>query len=173
MKNSILLLSITLFFVSSSVLGQSDTTKTTHLPLSTPKRAQAIYGGIMGEGLVFSVNYDTRFNKSDKGLGMHVGLGYFGLFSYGVMTLPVGLNYLGGKAPNYLEVGLGVTMVKEMDGYSKSTLIDGTAVMPTIGYRYQTEKNGFTARFVITPLFNPKDPTIAVFYGGIGFGYKF
>jgi hypothetical protein len=39
-------------------------------------RAQSVFGELGGNGLLFSVNYDTRFSRSDKGLGMRAGLGF-------------------------------------------------------------------------------------------------
>jgi hypothetical protein len=60
-------------------------------------------------GLHFSVHYDTRFSKSDKGLGIRAGAGFFGGSGGRIVTIPVKLNHFVGKAPNYFDTGFGYT----------------------------------------------------------------
>lgn len=116
--------------------------------------AQVIYGEIFGNGLLFSVNYDFRFTKSQKGLGMRLGAGFFGGSDGGIFTFPIGINHLAGKAPNYFESGLGVTYATftgKDDLFSGS---NGTLLVPSLGYRYQPEHNGFFGRIAVSPLIN-------------------
>lgn len=137
-----------------------------------PKRAQSVYGEIGGNGILFSANYDFRFKKSDKGLGMRAGLGFFGGSGGGLVTVPVGLNYLIGKAPSYLEVGLGYTYVSIT---SEDNFIEGAGslLVPSIGYRFQPSNKGFTGRVIISPLIGLGEGGGWVMFGGISAGYKF
>jgi hypothetical protein len=139
---------------------------------SASTRAQSVYGEIGGNGLVFSGNYDFRFSNSQKGLGMRLGIGFFGGSGGGLITVPVGLNYLSGKAPNYFEVGLGFTYASFTD--SEDFLEgSGTILVPSAGYRYQPEHKGFTGRIFISPLIGIGGGGGWLFYGGISAGYKF
>jgi len=127
-------------------------------------RAQSVYGEIGANGIVFSANYDVRFGNSQKGLGLRIGIG--GLATY--LTVPIAINHLSGKAPNYFEGGLGITYVTD----AEATSDHGTAFVFSAGYRYQPLKNGFTARVVVSPLV-ATDGEGFFFYGGVSFGYKF
>ncbi len=134
------------------------------------KSAKTIYGELGGPG-IFSVNYDQRF-KGQKGLGFKVGMGGFGTFDLGVVTVPVGLNYLTGSGGNYLELGAGLSVISFSDGGSffeqdKSTVFGYL----NFGYRYQPEKNGFTGRVFISPLITSVG--IFPFYGGVSAGFRF
>ena len=51
------------------------------------KPLQLIDGQILGPGLLFSVNYDTRLKPINNGLGLRVGLGY----AVGA-TIPLSIN---------------------------------------------------------------------------------
>lgn len=139
----------------------------------TSERAQSVYGELGGNGLFFSGNYDFRFLKSQKGLGMRVGIGFFGGSGGGLISVPVGLNYLAGKAPNYLEVGLGYTFASFTspdDFFNGET---GSILVPSIGYRYQPLKKGFTGRVFIAPLISLGGGGGWLFWGGVSAGYKF
>jgi hypothetical protein len=74
------------------------------------QRAQSVYGEIGGNGILFSVNYDVRFMKSQKGLGARVGIGYLA----DILTIRVGINYLVGRSPNLFEAGIGYLLVRQL-----------------------------------------------------------
>jgi hypothetical protein len=156
MKPTLLLL---FAFITNSIYAQKDTI--VDMPL---KRAQSVYGEIGGNGIVFSANYDVRFAKSQKGLGARIGIG--GIASY--LTIPIALNYLAGRAPNYFEGGLGVTYATD----ASYTSDHGTAMVFSAGYRYQPLKNGFTARVILSPLVATNGDGF-LFFGGVSLGYKF
>jgi hypothetical protein len=84
------------------------------------------------------------------------------------LTVPIAINYLAGKAPNYFEGGFGVTYATD----AAVTLDHGTAAVFSAGYRYQPLKNGFTARVVVSP-FVAADGGGYFFYGGVSVGCKF
>lgn len=133
--------------------------------------AQSVYLEIGGNGILFSANYDTRFAKTQGGLGMRVGAGFFGGSEEGVLTIPVGLNYLAGKAPNFFEGGLGYTYATftSSDGFFSG---DGHLLFPSAGYRYQQIGKGIVARIVISPAIDIGSGDW-VFFGGVAIGYKF
>jgi hypothetical protein len=141
------------------------------------KAAKAAYAELGGPGLA-SANFDIRFAKKEDGFGGRIGIGGFSLGdSYdghvGIITIPVGLNYLLGKdRKNYFEIGVGFTYVGatsrdefESDNFSSSF---GNL---TLGYRLAPEKGGFFFKAEVTPVFG--NGFFIPYYGGFGFGYKF
>ena len=127
-------------------------------------RAQSVYGEIGTNGILFSANYDVRFGNSQKGLGLRIGVGGTGNY----WTVPIAINHLSGKAPNYFEGGLGITYATDAEAPSDY----GTAIVFSAGYRYQPLKKGFTARVVVSPFLATNGEGF-FFYGGVSFGYKF
>ncbi|MCW3119886.1 MAG: hypothetical protein JWQ30_1026 [Sediminibacterium sp.] len=136
-------------------------------------RAQAIYMELGGNGPFCSVNYDFRFTRSQKGLGMRLGLGYFRVFSGGIFSIPVSINHLAGKAPNYFESGIGFTYANYASNTDFIGNVSGSVLVPSIGYRYQPEISGFFGRIVVSPLVGLEKDGGYLFWAGIGFGYKF
>ena len=138
----------------------------------TSPRASSVYGEFLGNGLIFSANYDFRFAKKQNGLGMRLGLGFFGGSGGGLITVPVGLNYLAGKGPNYFEAGLGYTYASftDTDEFGTGT---GSLLVPTVGYRFQPLANGFTGRVFIGPLIGIGAEGGWLMWGGLSVGYKF
>ncbi|MEO7394708.1 MAG: hypothetical protein ABIU11_07160 [Chitinophagaceae bacterium] len=134
--------------------------------------AKVIYAEVLSVSgpTVFTVNFDMRF-KSQKGLGAHAGMGIIGSGGGGtILIIPFGLNYILGKAPHYLEGGLGATILT----IAGSQYISGESVaviVPSAGYRYQTFNNGISVRVFISPWIIPQGG--AIFAGGLSLGYKF
>ena len=134
--------------------------------------AKSVYAEIGGPGLA-SVNFDTRFSKTEGGLGGRIGIGGFKVDDVGLLTIPVGLNYLIGKdSKNYFEIGAGFTYIhlsNNDEDYNGD--FDGSFGHLSFGYRLQPVNGGFTFRAAIVPIFN-KDGFVP-YYAGISFGYKF
>lgn len=137
-------------------------------------QAQTMFFELGGPGLA-SINFDTRFNKSDAGLGGRVGVGGFSVGTsgdrVGIVFIPIAANYLIGKdGKNYFEVGGGITPViasaSNADGNFTSTF--GHV---SFGYRMQPAEGGFTFRAFINPVFG--SGFFIPYYAGISFGYKF
>ncbi len=146
-------------------------------------QAKSVYFEIGGPG-VASFNFDTRFTKSEKGIGGRAGFGGFSLsyndFNGGrdrttAVFIPVGINYLfGNDDRNYFELGAGVTPVIYKDDFSANDndgAFTATFGHATFGYRLQPKKSGFTFRAAITPIFGRFG--FIPYYAGISFGYKF
>ena len=135
---------------------------------------KAVYGELGGNGLVFSANYDMRFTKTDGGFGFRVGVGFAGASGVSVVTFPVGLNYLTGKGPHHLELGIGVTPVTATVQFfddDESETGSTTFVMPSFGYRYAKQGKGFVGRVYVGPVF--AGGTVFFPWGGISAGIKF
>lgn len=160
--------SITIVVCLITIISYSQKTE----EVSSP--AQTVFIEIGGNGLLFSANYDTRFSRKQSGIGGRVGLGFFGGSGGGILTVPIGINYLAGKAPNFLEAGLGYT-------YATFTAADGddlfsgsgSVIFPSIGYRYQQKNKGLMARIVLSPAIAVSNGGGWFFFAGIGLGYKF
>jgi hypothetical protein len=139
--------------------------------------AKAVYAEIGGPGIA-SANFDSRFSKKEDGIGGRVGIGGFSLSDgegshVGIVTVPVGLNYLIGKdRKNYFELGVGFTYVgvTSKDEYESDNFSSSFGNI-TLGYRLAPERGGFFFKAEITPVFGKG--FFIPYYGGIGFGYKF
>ena len=139
---------------------------------SAQTAAKCIYVELDGPGIA-SLNFDTRFSKSEKGLGGRIGIGGWKVEDEGYLTVPVGINYLLGKDnKNYFEIGAGFTYVHASDNtFDENSTFDGTFGHLTFGYRLQPANGGFTFRVAIVPVFGQGD--FISYYAGISFGYKF
>ena len=140
------------------------------IALSNALIAQSAYFELGGPGLA-SINFDTRFSRSNGGFGGRVGLGGFSIDNSGVVFIPIGLNYLIGKDnKNFFEIGAGVTPVFGTGDLAGDNF-SSTFGHILFGYRMQPENGGFTFRAFISPVFG--DEFFIPYYGGISFGYKF
>lgn len=141
------------------------------ITVSQTSTAQSVYAELGGPGLA-SLNFDTRFSKTNGGFGGRVGVGGFSIDGSGIVFVPVGLNYLISKdSRNFFEVGAGVTPV-----FGSGDLADGDNFSSTfghvlLGYRMQPADGGFTFRAFISPVFG--SGYFIPYYGGVSFGYKF
>lgn len=115
----------------------------------TGKASKAVYGEFLGGGLIFSANFDTRF-KGYKGLGLRVGIGGAGGTGGGILTFPIGLNYLAGEGPHHFEAGATFTLVTAAFDFGGDTGSDWFA-MPHLGYRYTKPSNSFNGRIYVGP----------------------
>jgi hypothetical protein len=138
--------------------------------------AKAAYAEIGGPGLA-SANFDIRFAKQEDGFGGRIGVGGFSIGNsgdrVGIVTVPVGLNYLIGKdKKNYFELGAGFTYVHaKATANSKSGNFHSSFGNITLGYRLAPAKGGFFFKAEITPVFG--DGFFIPYFAGLGFGYKF
>jgi hypothetical protein len=140
----------------------------------------------LGPGSLFSLNFDVRFAKHEKGPGLRIGLGGAPLGALGEacnrgaqISLPVGLNYLIGKHAHYIELGVGIvpTIIGGNKllclGIKEKFFSDNTQTYKYIlaGYRYQPiRRKGITYRAFISPLFQPGFPI--KFWGGLSLGVR-
>ncbi len=114
----------------------------------TDRPPQVLYAELYGRGLIYSINYDRRFNKHTTGAGFSAGAGVFGGSGFTIVTIPVSFNYLLGKKGKYFETGIGATYINGsikniFDEPSHGSTWFGTL---TAGYRSQPIKGGFCFR---------------------------
>ena len=132
--------------------------------------ASQIHVELGGPGVIYSINYDGRLSKKDKGIGVRIGFGAAAASGSSYFALPVGLNYLAGGGGNYFEVGAGATFIsgQELDiGDSEH----GTFGWLSLGYRRQAyRKKGITWRLAFTPIFGSG---YFIPYAGGSIGYRF
>lgn len=165
--NKVAFLLLGFCILSNALKAQSDKSANS-MPAS-----KAIYGELGGSGLVFSANFDSRF-KGHKGLGFRAGFGFFGAASGGeadgIITIPVGINYLFGKGegPHHFEMGLTYTYLST----ASSTFGDQESTFffhPHFGYRFTKPSNSFNGRIYIGPLIG--DGFVFFPFGGLSVGY--
>lgn len=137
----------------------------------------AVFMEILGNGLVYSFNYDTRFTPKQDGLGGRAGISYLAIDGASVATVPLVMNYLLGKNGKYFEIGLGATYVAAADRTNTNSRAnpinraDGWLGTMSFGYRSQPVDGGFLFRAGVTPLFG--SGSFWPFYPQISFGYAF
>jgi hypothetical protein len=132
----------------------------------TDRPPQAFYAEMGGAGLVFSVNYDRRFNKQVDGLGFRAGVGYsFTDEDISFTTIPLGINYLMGDKikGRYFEMGLNESVMLTGDRnstYYSVMTVGNVEIKPNstyfvtslnLGYRSQPTKGGFNFRIGLMP----------------------
>ena len=149
---------------------------------SPPFAHSAVYAELLGQGILYSLNYDYRFSDH---VSMRVGFSSwsipsFMLFVNGTLSytgFPIMLNYLAGKGSSRLELGAGIVpSTVSVDGNEvflgskisgSGTFVLGAA---TIGYRMQPRSGGLVFRIGLTPLVGADG---AKLYGGISLGGAF
>jgi hypothetical protein len=139
--------------------------------------ASNIFIELGANGAFLSLNYDTRFTKTGKGLGIRAGIGFIPGFDIiflkipTILIIPVALNYLAGRGPHYFEGGVGLTYATAKSYlFGEEENVSAFAFIPSAGYRYQPLKKGFTGRAVISPYINSGG---FQFFGGVSGGYRF
>jgi hypothetical protein len=136
----------------------------------------AVYFEGLGQGLLYSVNFDHRFTEN---IAFRVG---FSSFSIGfisdvsITTIPIMAEFLTGHGSHHMEIGLGIVPVhgsisSDFFGTSEGSVGAWVVVWTaTFGYRYQPAPEGFLFRIGLTPLFVPHGAQI---WGGASIGYAF
>ncbi len=82
--------------------------------LAQTENATQVYFELFGAGGGASLNFDSRFDKKENGLGYRLGIGgeFFYSSSLGTskaISVPVGVNYLFGERKHHFELGSGAT----------------------------------------------------------------
>jgi hypothetical protein len=189
-----LLLFVAGIFISNLTFAQKSETRN-----SESGSQKIFFGELGGPGVIFSINLDSRFTKSNTGFGGRAGLGFLtrsegAIISSGgsstftryrqrsVVTIPLQLNYVFGKAnsSHLLEVGAGATFFgKKLSLYefyqgdfNSSINEPESAVVGTASFMYRkiAKNGGFFWHGGFTPFF--VDGYIQPMVGiGIGYGF--
>lgn len=120
-------LALTFLFITQLAFSQS--------------RSHVFYAEALGNGIIYSLNYDVRFLASYRGLGLRIGGGVTPDDTF----LPVQLNFVIGRK-HALEIGGGYIITLNSKTTSKSEANPGGCLM----YRYQSDR-GFNFRIGWTP----------------------
>ena len=132
--------------------------------------ASQVYVEAGGPGFAYSLNYDGRFGRKDKGIGFRVGASAIYVDGSGAFTFPIGLNYLIGRQGNYFEVGAGATLATSEDVFDTESG-KMTWGFVSFGYRRQAyRKQGITWRVAFNPIFG--DGFFIPWFGA-SIGYRF
>ena len=132
----------------------------------------AAYVELLGNGLLYSMNYDRMITPRVSARVGIMGLGAAtDSASAGIIAAPVMVNYLFGEGNSHLETGIGLMLasgsVDDVEGFEDESF-SGAVGTATLGYRYQRPAGGFVFRAGLTPFFGTDG--IAPWFG-ISFGY--
>ena len=153
-------------------------------PVVPPRTASnAIFAEVLGNGLLYSVNYERIIDSWN--IGLRAGGSYFTypVSSYGrsgnlkLATFPLVASYYVGTPRHKLQLGLGATILylgvstdstgTKFEGERSGFGVAGTAV---IGYRYLPPDRGFSFGVGFTPLLRTSS---FLPWGGANAGYVF
>lgn len=156
MKKTLLLLSLSTLLICTAksqdtiYLGKKRDARGMKKPdVVTDRPPQAVYGELYGRGLIFSFNYDRRFQKTLDGLGFSVGAGGIFVGNGGFITVPVSINNLSGSRGHYFESGIGFTYTNvSFNGFDDADNSGSSTILGTLtfGYRSQPVNGGLNFR---------------------------
>jgi hypothetical protein len=133
----------------------------------------AFYVELLGNGLLFSANYDMNF--SDEGpWGARFGLGYIGSVDAdgdgGIVTVPVLVRTLLGKDGKYFEVGGGITYIGGTADFGNDDF--DSSILGTLSFQYRSQPvgGGFMWKIGITPFI--AEGAFIPYWPGVSIGYS-
>jgi hypothetical protein len=138
------------------------------------QRRRAVYAEFLGNGLVYTLNYDQRFGDRSNGFGFRFGANLLtGDAQQYAMFLPMHLNLVLGST-HALELGAGVTVSPQFGSDPELFVIPSGAIQ----YRYQGER-GLLIRAGLTPSITPTSSSDIIpgrifwFWPGFSVGFRF
>jgi hypothetical protein len=134
----------------------------------------AVYVELLGNGLLYTLNYDRLVTPNVAARVGFMGLGAASdSASAAVVAAPLMVSYLFGGGSSHLETGIGVMLaagaVDEVEGFEDESF-SGAIGTATVGYRYQRPGGGFVFRAGVTPFF---DTSGIAPWIGLSLGYGF
>lgn len=144
---------------------------------------RVVFAEVLGNGLLYSVNYERLFERWNIGLRAGASFFTYGVSSYGrsgnltIVSFPLMASYYFGWEKHKIQVGLGTTILHtqvatDSRGIAYEGERAGTAVAPTaaIGYRYLPRRSGVSFGIGFTPLLRASK---FLPWGGATLGYAF
>jgi hypothetical protein len=156
-------------------------------PAPPPSAPNAIFAEVLGNGLLYSLNYERLFPAWN--VGLRAGASFLtykissaaGAGNLVLASWPLMVSYYfspWGSSPHKLELGLGATVLyvaasSDSSGtkYSGSEEGLGVAASAVVGYRYWPAKRGITFGIGFTPLVRAGAGFLP--WGGASGGYAF
>lgn len=148
-----------------------------------PRAANAIFAELLGNGLLYSLNYE-RF-VAEQSVGLRAGASFFtrSVSRYGssgnltIVSFPLIVSYYSGWQSHKVQLGIGATILHtkvatDSQGIAYEGERAGTTVAPTVvfGYRYVPADRGFSFGVGFTPLLRASK---LLPWGGASAGYVF
>lgn len=137
--------------------------------VEAPEMARdAVYFEFLGNGLLYSINYDRRLTD--------VVSVRAGMMVMGAIASPVTVNALLGGGSHRLELGAGALLISAPGELAKETEDEGledvraVTATATVGYRYQPRRGGFVFRAGFTPILVDG---VGLPWAGVSLGYAF
>lgn len=179
---------LTLLFAFCTVInqcyGQSDQLINRSTGSKKLSNEHSVYAEILGQGGIYSINYDRIYVKKNTPVAFRLGGSAFYSDKVLVFNTPMSVTALIGKQIDYFEVGMGISHLYAIDTYFKDPTeyaMIYVLASPILGYRKQISK-GVMFRAVLSPLItvlsSERIDRKAPFYGslpwiGLAFGYSF
>jgi hypothetical protein len=153
-------------------------------PTPEPPAPNVIRLELLGNGLLYSINYERLFPAWN--LGLRVGASFFmdkisnaaGAGNLVLASVPLVASYFLGTPRHKLELGLGATILySEAATDSTGTKYEGSvtglgvAATGVVGYRFLPAGRGFTLGAGFTPLLRATKGFLP--WGGVSAGYAF
>ncbi len=170
MKLAIVLALCLLSPCATDVLGQSAERQYTE---------DCLYFELLGQGLLYSINYDHRFGEAVSGrIGYTCWREPFARHGYSVTAWPIMMNYLTESGSHHLELGLGIIAVQVRnngEGFFEEMMVKGGRLFifgtGSMGYRYQPLRRGTLFRIGLAPIVGGKAGPMILPYLSIGFAF--
>jgi hypothetical protein len=152
-------------------------------PAPTRSASNVIFAEALGNGLLYSLNYERIIDKWN--IGLRAGASYFtyAVSTYGksgnltIITFPLVASYYVGTPRHKLQLGLGATILytgvsSDSTGTKFESERSGAGVSATgvVGYRYLPPDGGFSFGIGFTPLLRASS---FLAWGGANAGYVF
>jgi hypothetical protein len=135
------------------------------------QKGAGIYAELFGNGLFYSINYETRFSDAPNGFGAKAGLGVLPSDGSVVITVPIMANYLIGKEHHFLEIGAGMIYAHGLLNLINDLSRDnGVVATFSVAYKWRTSK-GLYGKIGYAPSFG--GGLSVPIWPSLGIGYEF
>ena len=143
-----------------------------------PMRASAVYVELLGNGGVYSVNYERALTPAVR---VRVGAASWTTDSFWsdaetrIQTFPITLHVVSGGGAHHLETGIGV--LPGHRGRDRDFGMSGgfVSLIAFVGYRFEPPPRRFVFRAGFTPFYGFGDPSVAYpeqgFLPSLGFSF--
>ncbi|WP_157899137.1 hypothetical protein [Luteitalea pratensis] len=129
-----------------------------------PARANAVYFELLGNGGLFSVNYERALTPALRvriGAASWTAEDLFGGTATHISTFPMMLHVVPGDGAHHVEAGLGVLPGQRGPDRSAGGSGAFVSLIGVVGYRYEPRGSRFLFRAGVTPFYGFGDASIA------------